>query len=316
MTRSYVCSSQKAPGQHRDVGWRENERKMGENVERFVAELEHHWRARPFVWGTSLERSNLPLAPPSTATVVALAPHPDDPESAAVTCDILRSSGCDIAYSIVCLSPDGVEDRYVEGKGGSELRSIKASIRRAEQESAAKAFGLARESLTFLGIDEREGLMDAASEASLRAHLDEIGPDVVILPIGRDTNETHRWVASVFRRWAKERTHQKQTSVVALYNEDPKTTALRDDLFVVFDERKASWKRRMLRYHDTQQQRNLRTRSLGFDERILGVNRGGYERLPEGLRSRVDPSRYAEVFELEVFGAHRHRGEESHEPQS
>lgn len=287
---------------------------MGEDVERFVSELKHHWTERPFVWGEDSALAK-PVAPPQEGLVLALAPHPDDPESAAIACDLLRSTGCTIAYSIVSLSPEGVEDRYVETHRGDDLRSVKAAIRRGEQERAAQAFGLDPARLAFLGLDDRTELEAPTAEAALRAHLDEVAPDVVILPVGRDANETHRWVASVFRRWAVEGAEERRSSIVALYIEDPKTKAIRDDLFVVFDEERARGKRSMLRCHDTQQQRNLLTRSIGFDERILGVNRSGYERLPKGLQPTEGLSRYAEVFELEIFGAHRLTGRESHEPQ-
>jgi hypothetical protein len=52
----------------------------------------------------------------------------------------------------------------------------------------------------------------------------------------------------------------------------------------------------MLRFHDTQQQRNLATRGSGFDARILEANRRFAREL--GLEAR-----YAEVFEVESYSA-------------
>jgi hypothetical protein len=73
----------------------------------------------------------------------------------------------------------------------------------------------------------------------------------------------------MFDRWA----HKQTCPVLALLIRDPKTVAMRLDVVTAFDETEANWKARLLRYHQSQQQRNLRSRGYGFDERILRVNR-------------------------------------------
>ena len=80
----------------------------------------------------------------------------------------------------------------------------------------------------------------------------------------------------------------------ACLNQDAKTQAMRSDLCTPFDAETASWKAQLLRHHRSQQQRNLRTRGSGFDERVLQLNRNAAADL--GLAAP-----YAEVFELMRF---------------
>lgn len=79
--------------------------------------------------------------------------------------------------------------------------------------------------------------------------------------------------------------------ITAFYSRDPKTIEMRSDVYLPFDEPKAEWKARLLRHHGSQQQRNLKSRGYGFDERILRMNRQIAAEL--GIS---EP--YAEVFEI------------------
>jgi len=85
-------------------------------VKTFIADLRLYWNDRPFIWcewkDVSLSKVRLPLG----GRVLVLGPHPDDPESVAVTCRLLMQSGCDIWYTIASLSPSGVEDEYAKKK--------------------------------------------------------------------------------------------------------------------------------------------------------------------------------------------------------
>jgi hypothetical protein len=56
----------------------------------------------------------------------------------------------------------------------------------------------------------------------------------------------------------------------------------------------AAWKGELLRFHQSQHLRNLRTRGHGFDERILADNRSAAQAL--GL-----PDACAETFEVELL---------------
>ena len=84
--------------------------------------------------------------------------------------------------------------------------------------------------------------------------------------------------------------------IVAFFNRDPKTISLRMDIYTAFGEEDAQWKAQLLRFHDSQQQRNLNMRGHGFDKRILDTNR-------QIARELELQAPYAEAFEVEMFGA-------------
>ncbi len=82
--------------------------------------------------------------------------------------------------------------------------------------------------------------------------------------------------------------------VMALLNSDPKTIHMRIDLYTPFSEKEFEWKGRLLRFHKSQQQRNLNKNGCGFDERILHDNRQ--------TAKDIDPKvLYAEAFEVRFF---------------
>jgi LmbE family N-acetylglucosaminyl deacetylase len=274
-------------------------------LDRFLSEVRQRWAERPFVWTESGERRVPSL--PKSGVVLALAPHPDDPESGAVICRLLRAAGCEIRYAVVCVSPSGVEDDYARARPGEDGVSSdqrKYEIRVQEQRRAAAEFGLGPEALTFLGLD-REDVGKPGSEGRIEQHLREARPDVVMLPTGHDANRTHRWVYEAFRKAAPALVRESGRPLCALYNEDPKTERFAPDLYVVFGEERAAWKRRLLRLHDSQQARNVSARGRGFDERILDVNRRGRQRLADsmelGALAAADGHDFAECFELELF---------------
>jgi len=274
-------------------------------VETFLADLRQYWKDRPFIWSegkeVSLRKARLPLS----GKVLVLGPHPDDPESVAITCRLLRHSGCDISYAIASLSPSGVEDEFAQRKrnrGFTSLLEKKCTIRRKEQTQSAEMFGLIPDRLAFLGIEEDKELDSPKNLTRIRDHLESVEPDIVIMPIGKDSNQTHAWVYQAFRKCAKEVTLKTEKPIVALYNEDPKTIEIRKDLFVLFDEKGAVWKRALLKIHDSQQERNIRSRGMGFDERILGMNHLSWTHLVETSTPVAPSANYAEVFEIELFG--------------
>ncbi|OHE22589.1 MAG: hypothetical protein A3J94_01715 [Syntrophus sp. RIFOXYC2_FULL_54_9] len=270
----------------------------------FIADLKQYWRERPFIWSELQDGSAKKVRFPTEGKVLVLGPHPDDPECAAMTCRLLMHFGCDLWYTAVSMSPSGVEDRYAIEWGHDSSISLeerKIEIRRLEQTSAAQMFGLARERLTFLGIEEAEGLNSIENLTRMKEHLESVAPDMVILPAGNDSNQTHVWVHQVFRKCVQNITTKKEKPVIALYNEDPKTIEMRHDLFVLFGEESGDWKRALLRAHASQQQRNIHSRGIGFDERILNMNHLRYRLLRERLSTVDGSARYAEVFEIELF---------------
>ena len=270
----------------------------------FISDLKQYWEDRPFIWSEFEDVLTRKVRLPTYGKVLVLGPHPDDPESVAVTCRILMRLGCDIWITIVSMSPSGVEDEYAQrwqNNDSISLQKKKIEIRRREQTLATERFGLSLDRLTFLGIEEDKGLNAPNNSAKIRNHLLSIAPDIVIMPIGRDPNQTHARVYQVFRECAADLILKKEKPVVALYNEDPKTLEIRHDLFVLFGEESVDWKRALLKIHDSQQQRNINSRGMGFDERILCMNRLSYRRFQEMLPHADCLAKYAEVFEIELF---------------
>ena len=115
-------------------------------------------------------------------------------------------------------------------------------------------------------------------------------PDIIFLPHGNDTNNGHRAVYAMVRQIASRSTFP----LALLLIRDPKTISMRTDLYLSFGEGEAAWKAELLRFHDSQHQRNLNTRGYGFDERILRHNR-------QIAREMSLNEPYAEAFELEVY---------------
>lgn len=270
----------------------------------FIADLRLYWNDRPFIWcewkDVSLSKVRLPLG----GRVLVLGPHPDDPESVAVTCRLLMQSGCDIWYTIASLSPSGVEDEYAQRRRNSDsisLEEIKGQIRQKEQSRSGEMFGLIPDRLAFLGLEENSELDSAKNWARIRNHLESVEPDILIMPIGKDSNQTHAWVYQAFRNCAKNLARKTEKTIVALYNEDPKTIEIRKDLFVLFGEDGADWKRALLQIHDSQQERNIHSRAMGLDERILGMNLLSRRHLAKTLPPVGTPAKYAEVFEIELW---------------
>jgi hypothetical protein len=71
---------------------------------------------------------------------------------------------------------------------------------------------------------------------------------------------------------------------------------MRYDVYMQFGEKEALWKGELLRFHRSQQQRNLNQRGYGMDDRILQMDR-------ESAKSCLLEMPYAEVFELEFYRA-------------
>lgn len=273
----------------------------------FIADLRHYWKDRPFIWSEFEDFFAKKVRLPTYGKILVLGPHPDDPESVAITCRILMRSGCDIWYAIASMSPSGVEDEYAQrwqNRDSISLKEIKSKIRQKEQTWAAEMFGLPPDRLGFLCIEEGKKLDSRKNVTRIKDYLESVAPDMVIMPIGKDPNPTHAWVYRVFRKCAKDLALKIEKPIIALYNEDPKTIEIRKDLFVLFGEEGADWKRTLLRAHDSQQQRNIRRRGMGFDERILHMNHLSYKCLHEIMPPAVLLAKYAEVFEIELFDFH------------
>jgi LmbE family N-acetylglucosaminyl deacetylase len=236
-------------------------------------------KARPLFFRT------LPL--PADLRVVVLAPHPDDFDAIGITMRTLQENGNPIDVAVLSSGASGVEDDFAP----KLTLQGKAAIREQEQRASCKFFGLPPERLTFLRLEEdAEGHLEDSEQnlKRLRAYWNTHLPDLVFLPHGNDTNASHQRTYRMFRRLME----AEPRSVLALLNRDPKTIEMRQDVYSVFGESEALWKGTLLRFHQTQHARNLRTRQHGFDERILWVNR-------QTARELGGAAAYAEVFELE-----------------
>jgi LmbE family N-acetylglucosaminyl deacetylase len=228
------------------------------------------------------------LSLPDTLRILMLAPHPDDFDAIGVTMKFFSHNGNSIAAGVV-RTGSGVEDSY---RPGLTLAG-KADLREQEQRRSLRFFGLPRDDLTFLCLanDSEDQPVDSLENCTLvEEFVIEKAPDIVFLPHGNDTNSGHRVMYSLLKQVAQRSGHSFAMCLIC----DPKTIAMRTDLYMAFDREDADWKAQLLRFHDSQHQRNLCTRNHGFDDRVLNVNRG----IARGL-SLVHE--YAEAFEIEYY---------------
>ncbi len=256
-----------------DGRWAVPEKPDGDHVLRVVMRRASDWLQSP------QPRSFGTLKLPSELRVTVLAPHPDDFDTIAVTLRQLHRNGNRIDLLVLTAGESGVE----EGYAAAHAPLTKAEIREHEQLCGCGRFGLPRDRVRFLRLD-----LSASSYDAIRAALLTLSPDIVFLPHGNDTNADHRLVCAPLRRGVRE---GRLTAQLCL-NRDPKTIAMRVDLVTAFSAEEAAWKRELLLCHDSQHQRNLRTRGRGFDERILDDN-------AQAATAAGAAAPFAEVFELE-----------------
>ena len=228
------------------------------------------------------------LSLPNTLRLVVLAPHPDDFDEIGVTLRFLSRNGNPIDVGVVCTG-SGVEDSY---RPGITLAD-KADLREREQRRSLQFFGLPENRLTFLPLandTEDQPVESPQNCAVIEAFVIGKAPDIVFLPHGNDTNSGHRVMVSLFRQVVK----RSGRTLAAFLNRDPKTIDMRIDLYMPFGQDEADWKAELLRFHDSQHQRNLYTRGHGLDDRILNENRAIARELS------LDDE-YAEAYEVELY---------------
>lgn len=229
----------------------------------------------------------LGLSPALRALV--LAPHPDDFDDVAITLRTLRDNGNPIELAVLTSGASGVEDGFAPDL----TRERKGEIREQEQRASCRFFGLPEARLSFLRLAEDAAGHLEDTEANfhrLLAYWEAHPADLVFLPHGNDTNACHRRTYALFRRLVA----AAPRPTVALLNRDPKTREIREDVATWFGAADADWKAALLQFHQTQHQRNLRTRGHGLDRRILDVNR-------QAAAALGGEAGFAETFELECF---------------
>jgi len=222
---------------------------------------------------------------PQPLEVVVMAPHPDDFDAIGLTLRHMHAQGHRLHVAVLTGGASGVDD----GFGGATDPGAKIELREAEQRASCAFFALPPGRLHFLR------LWDASTEADDAARLQDWmaarPADLVFMPHGNDSNKTHRRTYEAVCAAARELRWQAW----ACLNRDAKTLGMRADLHFGFGEEDAAWKAQLLRFHRSQQERNLRARGSGFDARVLEVNR----RAARELGLAVE---YAEVFELQALG--------------
>jgi LmbE family N-acetylglucosaminyl deacetylase len=226
---------------------------------------------------------------PSDIRLLFIGPHPDDFDAVGVTMRLLQANGNSIDVGVVRTS-SGVQDSYCS----PATIELKAAIREQEQRRSCRFFGLSDTSLAFLRLEEDAEAHPAMTQPNIDCLQDFVRskqPDIVLMPHGNDTNTGHQRLYAMVKRVICE----TGCPLTAFLNRDPKTIDMRIDLYTEFGEEDARWKAQLLRFHDSQHQRNLNTRNHGFDDRILSVNRQIAQEIRTGAK-------YAEAFELELFG--------------
>lgn len=225
---------------------------------------------------------------PGDLRLLVVGPHPDDFDAIGVTLRFLTENGNPLHVAVISTS-SGVDDTYLPGI----TKEDKEKIREREQRGSARFFGLPEQKLSFLSMakDSQDQLLDSASNFhALMEIVTDNAPDIIFLPHGNDTNNGHRVTCALARQVAA----RHGRPVTLFLNRDAKTTGMRTDLYMPFGDEMAQWKAELLRFHDTQQQRNLATRGHGFDERVLALNAQTAKDL------KIDAP-YAEAFELEFY---------------
>ncbi len=237
---------------------------------------------------TGTQQSLRDVKLPEALKVLVLAPHPDDFDAIGVTLRLLHERGHRVEVAVMPTG-SGVEDCYLTGASLAD----KARLREEEQRRSLAFFGLPEERLTFLDLepdDEDQAADTPRNRERIAEFIAASAPQVVCLPHWNDSNTGHQQMHALLR-------HAAQVTglpLTALLNRDPKTIAMRLELYTDFGPAEALWKGKLLRFHDTQQQRNLNTRGHGFDDRILDANRQTAAEL--GLAAE-----YAEAFEVECL---------------
>ncbi len=225
----------------------------------------------------------------SSLRLLVLAPHPDDFDAIAVTLKYFQENGNQILLLVLTGASSGVKDSFLS----QPTKERKEHVRENEQRKALEFFGFPLANVRFLRLPENKNgdmILDDKCRFTVGQFFQEFAPDMVILPYGEDTNQGHQRTFSLARELAK----AASKPILALYNQDPKTIQFRLDVYTAFDETISLWKREMLRFHQSQHTRNLETRGIGFDDRILNIN--------TEIASQIDTySKYAEGFQIELF---------------
>ena len=227
--------------------------------------------------------------------VALIAPHPDDFDILAATMALFAEhpGGCDIRVCVLSCG-SGVEDSFcTETRGVEPTPQAIRKIRRGEQQAGCNFFEEkypGSVTLKFLELEESgapdyayatrgQTLLTPVNFDAFALYLSEVDPDVVMLPAVYETlpaaepspmpggpgNAGHYRCGKL----VEEALRRSGRPTALLQHGDPKTVSMRHDLFTPYDAETREWKAEMLRLHESQHVRNLETRGVGFDSRIL-----------------------------------------------
>lgn len=225
---------------------------------------------------------------PRKLTLLVTAPHPDDFDAIGVTLRHMAEQRHEV-HVLVAETGSGIDKVY----GAGMTQAERTRLRVMEQTGSFRFFGLPEERYRFLALDNADDdqVADTAGNRKvLEALVREIRPDMLFMPHGNDTNRAHRAMYAMMKAIAA----SVEWPVAMMMNSDVKTVDMRKDYYFAFGERQAQWKGQLLRYHDSQHQRNIRDRGYGFDDRVLMLNRRTASELG------IDRP-YAASFELELY---------------
>jgi LmbE family N-acetylglucosaminyl deacetylase len=181
---------------------------------------------------------------PPARRVAVIAPHPDDFDVIGITLRLFHQASARIDVAVLTSGSSGVEDDFA----GAAAPDAKRLVREREQETSCAFFGLPSERLNFLRLDEDQlgGIAEsAASSERVSQFLSRSQPELIFLPHGNDPNLAHKRTFAI----VTESLSRQRSAATLWLNRDPKTIAMREDVYVVFDDQAAEWKRALLRHH-------------------------------------------------------------------
>jgi len=222
---------------------------------------------------------------PQGVRILALAPHSDDFDINAITLKHFQNAGAIIRLDVFSLD-NGVEPDF-------EPQTPQAEIRKREQLASLSFFGLDIEAVKFLDTvcDHTGQTTYHSKNRDIIANcISEFAPDMIFTPHPNDTNPAHQ---SINRMLYEVKVGK---DIIVMHNHDPKTLDMKPSAFMPYDSKQAKWKAQLLRHHQSQHSRNLKTRGYGFDDRILSVSK-------EAAKNCRLNCEYAEIFEVRKLAA-------------
>ena len=127
----------------------------------------------------------------SSLKLLVLAPHPDDFDAIAVMLKYFQENSNEILLLVLTGASSGVNDSFLE----RPTRQNKEDIRQHEQKKALEFFRFPRSQVRFLRLPEDVNgdlLLDEGCRNIVGKHFREFNPDMITLPFGKDTNESHQ----------------------------------------------------------------------------------------------------------------------------